>query len=134
MGCFLAFMLILRLIVERISNFWILFNEILLACVVAYLIYIGRRGLRFAKGRPLRRARFGWGRILFGVLFIFGSLNAQFQLVPTQPILKHLEPSNPTQAGAMVFTETVFQVGCLMLIASGIWRGFRPLDLCVRFP
>ncbi len=125
LGCYLALMLVLRLIVEHISNFWILFSEVLFACLATYLIYIGRRGLAYAKARPLPRARFGWGRILFAGLFSFSSANARFHLVPTATILKPLEPSNPTQAAAMEFMEIFFYIVCFLVVVSGIWRGFR---------
>jgi multisubunit Na+/H+ antiporter MnhC subunit len=105
--------------------FGILLGYLLFFALAVYLFTVGRRALSNAKGSPRPRARFGWGRILLGVTFLYGSAVDHFHLIPVRSV-KHLEPANETQAVAMQVTTIVIALGCILLILSGIWRGFRP--------
>jgi hypothetical protein len=62
LGCLLALIQIRGLAIGQIANFWMLLVQLLFAAVVVYLIYLGVRGLAFARGKPLPKARFGWGK------------------------------------------------------------------------
>jgi len=124
-GCLVGLRLIRGLIVGHIANFWMLLGDVLFAALAVYLVYVGRRGLAFAKGQPRPKPRFGWGRILLGAILLFSSANSHFHLFPTRTVIKPLEPSNPTQAAAMDVTAIVIAIGCIILIVSGIWIGVR---------
>ena len=63
--------------------------------------------------------------MLLGAVFLYGSAVDHFHLIPVHGV-KHLEPTNETQAVAMNVTAVVIALGCIVLIFSGIWRGFRP--------
>ena len=125
-GCLFGLMLIRGFIVGRIANFWMVLGDLLFAALAVYLVYVGRRGVAFAKGQPLPRARFGWGRMLLGAILLFSSANNHFHLFPTRTVIKPLEPSNPTEAAAMNVTAIVIAIGCIIFIFSGIWIGVRP--------
>lgn len=98
---------------------------LLFFALAVYLFTVGRRALAIAKGSPRPRARFGWGRMLLGAVFLYGSAVDHFHLIPVHGV-KHLEPTNETQAVAMKVTAVVIALGCILLMFSGIWRGFRP--------
>jgi len=106
-------------------SFWILLGYLLFLAFAIYLFNLGRRALSFAKGSPRPKPRFGWGRMLLGTIFLFSSAVDHFHLLPAGRTLKRLEPSNQTQAVAMNVTTIALCVGCVLLILSGIWRGFR---------
>ncbi len=124
-GCVLVMILIGGLTSFRNVSFWMAFGNLLFAAVAAYLIYLGRRALSFARGKPLPKARFGWGRILLGTVLLFSSANDHLHLLSTHTAIKRLEPSNQTQAVAMNVTAVVIAVGCVVMIISGIWIGVR---------
>jgi len=109
----------------RSQAFWIFLGYLLFLALAVYLFSVGRRALSFAKGSPRPRARCGWGRILLGAIFLLGSGVDHFHLIPVRGV-KHLEPTNETQAVAMKVTAIVIALGCILLIFSGIWRAFRP--------
>jgi len=125
LGCLLALILIGGLAIGHIANFWMLLVHLLFAAVAVYLIYLGVRGLAFAHGKPLPKARFGWGRIFLGAVLLFSCANDHFHLLSSHAAIKRLEPSNPTQAVAMNITAIVIAVGCVIMIFSGIWIGVR---------
>ena len=125
LGCLLGLILIGSLAIGHIANFWMLLVHLLFAAVAVYLIYLGVRGLAFAHGKPLPKARFGWGRILLGAVLLFSSANDHFHLLSSHTAIKRLEASNPTQAVAMNITAIVIAVGCVIMIFSGIWIGVR---------
>lgn len=124
-GCAVLLVLIRVLVVGPIVNFWIFVGDALVAALASYLIYVGRRALLFAVGRPLPQARFGWGRMLLGASLIFSAANTHFHLFPTRTVVNPLEYSNPTQAAAGNITTIAICIGCAFLIFSGIRRGFR---------
>jgi hypothetical protein len=109
---------------SRFQGVWILLSYLLFLALAVYLFTVGRRALSIAKGSPQRGARFGWGRILLGAISLYSSAVDHFHLVPVRGV-KHLEPTNETQAVAMKVTAIVIAIGCFVLIFSGIWRGFR---------
>jgi hypothetical protein len=65
------------------------------------------------------------GESAAGVLLIFGAASNQFHLLPTKHFVKSLEYANQTQAAAGTFTTIAICIGCVFLIVSGIWKGFR---------
>jgi hypothetical protein len=124
-GCGFAFLLIRIFVVGHVASAWMLLGDLLLVALVAYLVYIGRRAIFYGKGKPLPAARFGWGRMLLGAGLIFSAANTYFHLFPTRPLPKALEYENATQAAAGNVTTIAICIGCVFLILSGIWRGFR---------
>ena len=104
--------------------FWIVLGYLLFLALAVYLFTVGRRALSIAKGSPKPRVRFGWGRMLAGAIFLYGSGVDNFHLIPERG-LKHLEAANETQAVTMKGTTIVIALGCMALILSGLWRGFR---------
>jgi lipoprotein signal peptidase len=124
-ACFLALRLIQALIFRTITTFWTLASDLLFAALVIYLIYVGRRGIAYARGTRRPKPRFGWGRILLGAILLYNSANAHFHLTPTRQIIKPLEPSNEAQALGMNAADIVLAIGCVVLILSGIWAGIR---------
>jgi hypothetical protein len=132
-GCGLAILLVRVLIVGHIVNFWNLVGDMLLAAVAAYLLSIGWRAICFAKGQPIAKARFGWGRMLFGACLLFSTANTQFHLVPIKTIVRPLEYSNPAQAAAGNLTTIAICIGCAFLILWGIWKGFQPRSVNPHF-
>ena len=103
---------------------WIFFGYLLFFALAVYLFTVGRRAISISKGSPRRRARFGRGRILLGSIVLWSFVVDQFHLVPVRRF-KHLGPTNETQAVAMKVTTIVIVSGCILVIFSGIWRGFR---------
>jgi hypothetical protein len=95
--------------------------------LAVYLVMVGRRSLSIAQGNSLLKARFGWGRIVLGAVFLYGNIADRFHLLPVNSAshFRHLEPANTTQATSMKVTAIVIVLGCVLLIFSGIWRGFR---------
>jgi hypothetical protein len=124
-GCVLGLALIGAITIRHIANFWMVLGDLLFASIAVYLVYVGRRGLAFAHGKPRPKARFGWGRILLGVLLLFSSAEGHFHLISTHTVIKRLEPSNSKQAAAMNATAVVIAAGCVIMIFSGIWIGVR---------
>ena len=110
---------------SRSQAFWILFASLLFLALAVYLFDVGLRALSIAKGSPRSKARFGWGRIILGSIVLYTSAVDRFDLIPAFGF-KHLEPANETQALGMKFTAIVITLGCVLLLFSGIWRGFRP--------
>lgn len=111
---------------SRSQAFWIVLGYLLFLGLAAYLFAFGRRALSIAKGSLRPRARFGWGRIVLGAILLYSSAVDHFHLIPGRQVIKRLEPTNETQALTMKATAIIIALGCLGLIFSGIWRGFRP--------
>jgi hypothetical protein len=109
----------------RSQAFWVLMGYLLFFALAVCLFNLGRRALSIAKGCPRPKARFGWGRILVGSLLLYGSAVDHFHLIPTRG-LKHFEPTNEAQALTMKVAAIVIASGCILLIFSGMRRGFRP--------
>lgn len=91
--------------------------------LAVYLFNAGRSALSIAKGCPRPKARFGWGKMLLGMIFLFSYAAQHFHLIPAR--FNGLEPSNQTQAVTMNVTSIAICAGCILLVISGIWRGFR---------
>src|SRR5271163_1626714 len=72
--------------------FWILLAYLLFFALAGYLFNVGRRALSIAKGSPQPRWRFGWGRMLLGMIFLFSYTAQHFHLIPAR--FNGLEPSN----------------------------------------
>jgi hypothetical protein len=104
---------------------WIFLGYVLFLALAVYLFDVGRRTLSIARGCPRPQARFGWGRIVLGSIFLYSSAVDHFHLIPARGF-KHLEAANQTQAVAMKATDVFIALGCILLIFSGVWRGFRP--------
>jgi len=104
---------------------WLLLAYLLFFALAVYLFTAGRRAISIAKGSPQSKARFGWGRMLLGTLLIFGAVTNKFHLLPTRQFVKHLEYQNQTQVAAGNVATIAMWIGCVFLILSGLWRGFR---------
>jgi hypothetical protein len=63
--------------------------------------------------------------MLLGAIFLYSSAVDNFHLMPVRGV-KHLEPTNQTQALAMKVTAIVIALGCILLTFFGVWRAFRP--------
>ena len=107
----------------RTQALWILLGYLLFFALAVYLFNAGRSALSIAKGYPRPKARFGWGRMLLGMIFLFSYAAQHFHLIPAR--FNGLEPSNQTQAVTMNVTSIAICAGCILLVISGIWRGFR---------
>jgi hypothetical protein len=105
--------------------FWIVLGYLLFFSLALYVVIVGRRAVSLGRGKPKPKARFGWGRMLFGAILLYGSAVDRFHLIPARSV-RHLEPANRTEAISMKITAILIACGCLSLIGSGIWRGFRP--------
>ena len=105
--------------------FWILLGYLLSFALAVYLFIVGRYAISIAKGCPRPKARFGWGRMLLGAGWLFGTANAQFGLLPTRTLVKSVAYSNSTQVVAGRVTTIALSIGCVFLIFSGIRKGFR---------
>jgi hypothetical protein len=102
---------------------WIVLGYLLFLVFAAYLINVGRRAMSLGKGFPQPKSRFGWGRIVIGVIFLYSNAARHFQLLPAH--FKPLRPSNDVQALSMSITEGILFIGCVLLIFSGFWSGLR---------
>ena len=111
--------------VDRSLAFWVFLGYLRFLALALYLFNVGQRAIANAKGHRRPRMRLGWGRILFGAIFLYSSAVDHFHLIPGRGF-KHLEPTNQTQAVAMKATAILIALGCILLIFSGIWKGFRP--------
>jgi hypothetical protein len=63
--------------------------------------------------------------MLAGALLIYSTATTHFRLFPTRHFVKQLEYENQTQATAGNVTTIIICIGCVCLILSGIWKGFR---------
>jgi hypothetical protein len=104
--------------------FWIVLGYLLFSALAFYLYHLGRRAISIARGSPQLEGRFGWGRMLLGAILLYSSAVSHFHLLPTRHI-KHLDPANEAEALGMNITAVVIALGCILLVYSGIWRGFR---------
>lgn len=107
--------------IEPFQAFWVALGYLIFFCLAVYLILVGRRAMSIAQGNAPIKARFGWGRIILGAIFLYGNTATRFHLLP----VRHLESANVTEATSMKFTAFVIALGCLLLIVSGIWSGFK---------
>jgi membrane protease YdiL (CAAX protease family) len=105
---------------------WILLGYLIFFALAIYLFSLGRRALSFAKGNPRSKSRFGWGRMIFGTIILYGATADRFHLLPAGQSLKRFEPANKTQAVSMNVTTIGICAVCALLIFSGVWQGFRP--------
>jgi hypothetical protein len=112
-ACLPGYWLIRRFTVGQITDVWRLSYYVLLAALAIYLVYVGRRGLAFAKGQPQQKARFGWGRIVLGANLLWSRLDR----VHARTIMDPFDPAGPTLI-------TVY----ILLILWGIWIGVRPQE------
>jgi len=110
----------------RSQALWIVLGYLLFLGLAVYLFTLGRSALSMAKGTPRPKSRFGWGRIILGMLFLYSSAVDHFHLIPVHQRIKHLEATNETQAVAMNATAIVIALGCVALVLSGVWMGIRP--------
>jgi hypothetical protein len=104
---------------------WILLGYLLSFALAVYLFILGQHAVSIAKGCPRPKARFGWGRMLLGAGWLFGTANAQFGLLPTRTLVKSVAYSNSTQVVAGKVTTIALSIGCVFLIFSGIRKDFR---------
>src|SRR5207248_9640781 len=58
----------------RLQPFWVALGYLLFFGLAVYLIMVGRRALSIAQGNALLKARFGWGRIILGSIFLYGNI------------------------------------------------------------
>jgi uncharacterized membrane protein len=107
----------------RPQALWIILSYLLFLALAVYLFTVGRRAISISKGNPRPRARFGWERMLLGALLIFGAATTQFHLLPAR--VKPLVYENQTQAAAGNVTTIAIYIACVVLIFSGVWKGFR---------
>jgi hypothetical protein len=63
------------------------------------------------------------GKMMLGAMLIFGAASAEFRPFPTGA--KSWEYENQTQAAAGQATTIAICIGCVFLILSAIWKGFR---------
>ena len=108
---------------RRFQAFWVVLGYLLFLAFAVYLINVGRRSMSLAEDCPRPQARFGWGRIVIGAILLYSNVARHFHLIPAR--FKPLQPSDNAQASAMNITEIVILIGCVQLMLSGIWRGFR---------
>ena len=106
---------------------WVALGYLIFFGVALYLVVVGRHVLAKAQGNVPSNARFGWRRILIGTVVLYGNIGNRFHLLPVNSSahLKPLEAPNATQAASMEVTWILIALGCVLLVFSGIWRGFR---------
>jgi hypothetical protein len=124
----IGLLLIRAFIAGKFGRLWIVVGDLLLLALVAYLIFNGIRLVSIGEGMPRPKTRFGWGKMLVGSWIIYSAAGDYFHFIPKGPI-KTLEPSNATQASAMHATQIAVLIGCVFLIISGFWQGFRKKQL-----
>jgi len=127
-GCGLALLLIRGIFINIMRGFGagpsqaffgaILIGSLLGGALAVYLITVGRRALSIAKGSSRPKARFGWGRMLLGVIFLSAPAIYYFHLIRNQ------ELPNEMQGPMMKVSAIFIALGCI-LIFSGVWRAFR---------
>jgi hypothetical protein len=110
---------------NRFQAFWVLLGYLIFFALAVYLFTVGRRLASIAKASPRPRARLGWGRILLGTIFLYGSAVNYFHIIPARG-LRHFDPTNELRGVTMKVAAIVIASGCILLIFSGMWRGFRP--------
>lgn len=111
---------------DRSQAIWIVLGYLLFFGLAVYLFSLGRRALSVAKGSSRPPTRFGWGRIILGMIFLYGSTVNHFHLIPIRQTIKPFDATNETQAAAMNATALAIAVVCIALVISGVWRGIRP--------
>jgi hypothetical protein len=108
------------------QRFWIFLGYVLFLALAMYLFAIGKRSLLIAKGEHLSRTRFGWGRMLIGLILLYSFVVDHFHLLPLhRSPFKQFEPANTSEAVGMTIMTTLIVLGCVWMILSGIWRGIR---------
>jgi len=130
-GYILALLLIRGIFIGTTRGFaghpnipWVVLGYLLFFAIAFYLFAVGRRLISVAKGKPRPKPRFGWGRIVLGALVIFGAATAQFHLLPLRHFIRQ-EHQKQAQTAAQIIPALVVYVSCVLLILSGIRKGFR---------
>jgi len=117
-GCLLAILGLTRLFLGHIAvgDVWAATGLVFVFAFLAYLISLGIRGLRWAKGEEtVRNGQIKWGRVYLGALLIFINVENHFHPAPNL-----LKPSNETQALAMNATAVALALLGAWLVVSGI--------------
>ena len=120
-GC-LFFLLLLRgLILGRVADAWGTMDFIFAFAFAAYLLSVGIRAMRWARGQgTARSAKVKWGRVFLGALLIFIQAENHFH-----PAANLLRPSNETQGVAMNATAIALAFLGAWLIVSGVIPRFK---------
>jgi hypothetical protein len=133
LGCILFIALLRKLVVTHLAVLWptnvLAFNVynlggfVLLACFAAYCV---GAGLRLMNPELIKRPRFGWKKILFGLWMLYANAGTYFHLVPEGPI-PLFKPSNAPEAASMKMTTALLCLVFVYLIFRGVREGFiRP--------
>jgi len=114
--------LVLRgLSLRHVTDAWDAMDLIFAFAFSAYLLSVGIRAMRWARGRETAGGmKVKWGRILLGSLLVFIEAKNHFH-----PATNLLQPSNETQAVAMNATAIVLVFLGAWLVVSGVIARFK---------
>jgi hypothetical protein len=124
-GIAVVFLVARRLVLDVIVKIWqfgvliTLWRLGLFVLVGSVAVYLIRSGLRMINPRVFGPFRFGWGKILFGVVILYMQLGFDYHFIPRgrRPIPN---PSTMNQAVSVLIWDLIG----VYLIFRGIWRGF----------
>ena len=120
-GCLLGLLAFRRLLLWRTADSWAAIELIFVCGFVGYLISLGIRAIRWAKGQGTdRNEKVKWGRVYLGALLIFVQIENHFHAAPNL-----LKPANETQAVAMNATAIGLAFLGAWLVVSGIMSRFK---------
>jgi len=94
------------------------------ALVFAVSTYLVITGLRMINPAVIPPARFGWGKILFGMLMLHSQIGTHFHWNPDGPI-PLMKANNAGEAAGMRFASALFNCLWIYLIYRGVRAGFR---------
>jgi uncharacterized membrane protein HdeD (DUF308 family) len=114
-------MVLRGLILRHVPDAWGAMDLIFAFAFSAYLISVGIRAMRWARGQGTTGSmKVKWGRVLLGSLLIFIEAKNHFH-----PATNLLQPSNETQAAAMTATAIVLALLGAWLVVSGVIARFK---------
>lgn len=109
------------LVLRQVADAWGAMDLIFAFAFAAYLVSVGIRAMRWAKGqRTAGSAKVKWGRLFLGSLLIFIEARNRFH-----PPANLLRPSNEAQAMAMNATAIAVVILGAWLVVSGVISRFK---------
>ena len=123
-GILLSALILRRLVLYHIGNFWAVADVAIDFAISAYLIWLTVRAFRWTVGRPFdMNNRVKWGRVVLGVMMV----DAEIKSLVFPNAVGLLQPSNETQAETMKFTTIILTIIGVWLLISGFMARFRHL-------
>ena len=115
-SCLLGLLALRGLFLGHVADVWAAMGLLFVCALIAYLISVSIRGLRWARGQgTIGNGQIKWGRVYLGALLIFVEIKNHWHPAPNL-----LKPSNETQAVGMNAAAIALAFLGVWLIVSGV--------------